>query len=104
MAQASVELVPRVVSVHSEKPQLEDSQVLQVETVIWATGFHPDFNCITVPIFDENVYPRHVRGTVRAAPGLYFVGLLFQRALSSALLGGIGADAAYIVEQIRRSK
>jgi putative flavoprotein involved in K+ transport len=34
------------------------------------------------------------------APGLYFVGLHFQSALSSALLGGVGADAEYIAGKI----
>ncbi len=35
---------------------------------------------------------------------LYFVGFLFQRALSSARLGGVGADAADIIEQVKLSK
>jgi putative flavoprotein involved in K+ transport len=75
-----------------------------VQAVIWATGFHPNFHWIDLPLLDEVGYPRHVRGTVPEAPGLYFVGLLFQRALSSALLGGVGADAAYIVEQLKHNK
>ncbi len=101
LAQAGIELVPRMAAVRSGQPQLEDRRVLPVKAVIWATGFQPDFSWINLPIFDENGYPRHVHGTVPEAPGLYFVGLLFQRALSSALLGGVGADAAYIVEQLR---
>lgn len=104
IAQAGVELVLRVAGIHSGKPQLEDNQVLPVEAVIWATGFHPNFNWIRLPIFDETGYPRHVCGVAQEAPGLYLVGLLFQRALSSALLGGVGADAAYIVEQIRHNR
>jgi hypothetical protein len=38
------------------------------------------------------------RGIVESVPGLYFMGLLFQ--LSSALVGGVGRDAAYIVGHI----
>jgi putative flavoprotein involved in K+ transport len=104
IAQAGIELVPRVRGVRSGKPQLEDDRVLPVEAVIWATGFHPDFHWIDLPILDEIGYPRHVRGIVPEAPGLYFVGLLFQRALSSALLGGVGIDAAYIVKQLRHNQ
>jgi putative flavoprotein involved in K+ transport len=53
-----------------------------------------------LPVFDERGYPRHQRGIVREAPGLYFVGLPFQTALSSSLVGGVGADAEYIVRHI----
>jgi putative flavoprotein involved in K+ transport len=100
IAAAGVELTPRVSGVHSGKPQLEDGRVLQAEGIIWATGFHPDYKWINLPIFDEQGYPRHIRGVIKEAPGLYFVGLLFQKALSSSLLGGVGADAAYIARQI----
>lgn len=100
IAQAGVELAPRLSGVQSGKPQLEDGRILPVEGIIWATGYHPDFSWIDLPVFDEQGYPRHQRGAVHEAPGLYFVGLHFQTALSSALLGGVGADAAYIAGQI----
>jgi putative flavoprotein involved in K+ transport len=34
------------------------------------------------------------------APGLYFVGLAFQYAFASMLVGGVGRDAAYVVEHL----
>jgi putative flavoprotein involved in K+ transport len=37
---------------------------------------------------------------VDAHPGLYFVGLPFQRTLSSVLVGGVGRDADHIAGQI----
>jgi putative flavoprotein involved in K+ transport len=74
-----------------------------VEGVIWATGFRPDYHWIELPIFDADGYPHHQRGVVKEAPGLYFAGLPFQTALSSALLGGVGADAEYIVGQLTHS-
>lgn len=100
IADAGVKLVPRVSGIQSGKPQLEDGRALPVDSVIWATGFHSDYNWINLPIFDEHGYPRHSRGIVQDAPGLYFIGLMFQTALSSSLLGGVGADAAYISGQI----
>jgi putative flavoprotein involved in K+ transport len=100
IAAAGVELTRRVSGVQSGKPQLEDGRVLQTEGIMWATGFHPNYNWINLSIFDEQGYPRHTRGIVRDAPGLYFVGLLFQKALSSSLLGGVGEDAEYIAKQI----
>jgi len=103
IADAGVELAPRISGVQSGKPQLEDGRTLPVEGVIWATGFRPDYRWINLPIFDERGYPRHSQGIVQNAPGLYFIGLMFQTALSSSLLGGVGTDAAYIAGQIARN-
>jgi putative flavoprotein involved in K+ transport len=100
---AGIECTPRVSGIQSGKPQTEDGRTLEVESVIWATGFHPDFHWIGLPVFDEHGYPRHQRGVIQEAPGLYFVGLHFQTALTSALLGGVGADAGYIVGQLDRN-
>lgn len=100
VVKAGIETTSRVVSILSGQPQVEGGRSLPVQAVVWATGFHPDFHWIHLPVFDEHGYPRHQRGIVSEAPGLYFVGLPFQTALSSALLGGVGADAAYIAGQI----
>jgi putative flavoprotein involved in K+ transport len=40
------------------------------------------------------------RGVIEAIPGLYFVGLPFLYSISSALVGGVGRDAEYIVDHI----
>jgi putative flavoprotein involved in K+ transport len=101
VARVGVSLTPRVSGVQSGKLQIEDGRVLPVDSVIWATGFRPDYHWINLPIFEEHGSPRHARGVVQDVPGLYFVGLMFQTALSSALLGGVGADAAYIAGQVR---
>lgn len=100
VSSAGVESLPRVSGVQSGKVQFADGRSVPVEAVIWATGFRPDYDWIDLPIFDEHGFPRHQRGAVSAAPGLYFIGLPFQTALSSALLGGVGEDAAYIAKQL----
>jgi len=100
VAGAGVEVTPRVSGIQAGKPLLDDGRSLPVEGVIWATGFRPDFTWIDLPVFDEYGYPRHQRGVVQDALGLYFVGLHFQTALSSALLGGVSTDASYIVAKI----
>lgn len=100
---AGVACTPRVSGIVGGRPELDDGRVLPVQAVIWATGFRPDFGWIDLPIFDDHGYPRHDRGVVAEAPGLTFVGLHFQSALSSALLGGVGADAKAVVERIGRT-
>jgi len=93
---AGIERVPRVVGVRDGLPLLEDGRVLQVANVIWCTGFHPGFSWIHLPIFEADGAPRHDRGIVPEVPGLYFVGLHFLYAESSATLIGVSRDAARI--------
>jgi putative flavoprotein involved in K+ transport len=97
---AGVERVPRTAGVRGGLPELEDGRVLDAANVIWCTGFRPDFSWIDLPVFDADGRPEHERGVVPAAPGLYFLGLPFQYALTSFLIGGVGRDAAYLAEHI----
>jgi putative flavoprotein involved in K+ transport len=100
LAAAGVARVPRTVGVQDGLPLLEDGQVMQVATVIWCTGFRPDFAFIDLPVFDPDGAPAHHRGVVASQPGLYFLGLWFLSRFTSSLLGGVGRDADYIARQI----
>lgn len=97
--QAGVQLIGRMAGVTNGQPVV-DGERLDVQAVVWATGYRPDFSWIHLPIFDDFGLPHHVRGVVALAPGLSFVGLHFQTALPSALLGGVGKDAQYIVQRM----
>jgi putative flavoprotein involved in K+ transport len=101
---AGIQLVPRTVGVRDGRPVLEDGRVADVTNVVWCTGYRPDFSWIDFPVFDAYGYPEHHRGIVASAPGLYFMGLPFQYALSSVLVGGVGRDAAHIVERVERKR
>jgi putative flavoprotein involved in K+ transport len=90
----------RVIGVRDGKPLLAGERVLDVTNVIWCTGFRRDFSLIDLPIFGDDGYPHEHRGVVPAAPGLYFVGLVFQSNVFSTLIGGVGKDAVYIVKEI----
>ena len=100
VANAGVKFVPRLAGAEDGKLYTEDRQPLPAEGVIWATGFRPDYQWVDLPIFDETGRPRHLRGVVPEAPGLYFLGLHFQTGLTSSLLGGVGEDAKYITQAI----
>jgi putative flavoprotein involved in K+ transport len=101
LAAAGVERVPRVVGARDGRPVLDDGRVLEPASVIWCTGFAPDFSWIELPVFaDGSVEPIHERGQVPSEPGLYFVGLPFLSAASSALLLGVGRDADRIAAAI----
>jgi len=96
-----VERVPRTAGVRDGLPLLDDGRVLDVANVVWCTGFRPGFEWIDLPIF-EGREPRHRSGIVDDAPGLYFVGLFFLHALSSAMIQGVGRDAERVAKVIAR--
>lgn len=100
LAAAGVERVPRVASVESGLPVLDGGRVLDPATVIWCTGYTADYAWIDLPVLDVEGQPRHERGLVESAPGLYFMGLFFQHAGTSSLVGGAGRDAAHVAAHI----
>jgi putative flavoprotein involved in K+ transport len=92
---AGVTLRPRAVSASGRTVWFEDDHELDVDAVVWATGFGLDHSWIDVP--DGGL--RHQRG-VTDTPGLYFVGLPWQHTRGSALLGWVAEDAKFIAERI----
>jgi putative flavoprotein involved in K+ transport len=99
LKEAGVVRVGRLTDERGRLP-LCGEEVVEPRVIVWATGFRPDYRWVNLPIFDAEGYPRHRRGVATDAPGLYFVGLRFQHRMSSSLLGGVGADAAFIAEQV----
>jgi Predicted flavoprotein involved in K+ transport len=97
---SGIERVPRVVSVRDGLPVLDDGRVMHVSNVIWCTGFRQDYSWIDLPIAGESGFVRQERGLVASQPGLYFVGLLFQFAVTSDALVGVGRDAAFVAKHL----
>jgi putative flavoprotein involved in K+ transport len=96
-----VTLHPRATEASGRTVRFAGGGELEVQTIVWATGFRPDHAWIDVPVFDERGRVEHDRG-VTASPGLYFVGLPWQHTRGSALLGWVADDATFIAEQIAR--
>jgi putative flavoprotein involved in K+ transport len=94
-----VDLKPRLGDTDGRKVRFEDGSDLEVDAVIWATGYRPDYSWIKLPIFDEDGRLRHRRG-VTEVPGLHFLGLTWQYTRGSALIGWVRGDAEFIAEQI----
>jgi putative flavoprotein involved in K+ transport len=99
LKRSGVELKPRVVAASGRTVSFADGSELDVDAVIWATGFRADHSWIQAPVMDANGGVRHRRG-VTDVPGLYFLGLSWQHTRGSALLGWVKDDAEFIAEQI----
>jgi putative flavoprotein involved in K+ transport len=76
-----------------------DLRGLNINAVIWATGYGLDFGWINIPILDGNGEPIH-RGGITEVPGLYFLGLQWLSRMKSAFLSGVGDDAATLADHI----
>ncbi|HEY6492657.1 MAG TPA: hypothetical protein VIZ43_05250, partial [Trebonia sp.] len=70
-----------------------------ITSIIWATGYRPDYRWVKVGVFDGTGHPTHTRG-VTAVPGLYFLGLPWLHTWGSGRFYGIARDAEYIVSCI----
>jgi putative flavoprotein involved in K+ transport len=79
---------------------VEDSPPLAIDlthggirTVLWATGFRPDYSWLDVPVLDRKRLIRHDGGVVVDAPGMYLLGMPFLRRRKSSFIDGAGDDA-----------
>jgi putative flavoprotein involved in K+ transport len=65
----------------------------EIRTVIWATGYRPNYSWLEVPVLDRKGMVVHDGGVVISAPGMYLMGMQFLRRRKSALIDGAGDDA-----------
>src|ERR1043165_9558827 len=96
LIKAGVESVPRVVGVSEGRPLLADGRTLDVQNVIWCTGYEHGFPWIDLPLSEDHGLPQQDRGVVANVPGLYFVGLHFLYSIPSAPLMASGRAAARV--------
>jgi putative flavoprotein involved in K+ transport len=94
-----VELKPRAMAASGRTVRFEDGGTVEVDAVIWATGYRPDYAWIDLPILDSDGRLQHRRG-VTDVPGLYFLGLTWQHTRGSALIGWVKDDARFIAERL----
>ncbi|MDJ0513993.1 MAG: NAD(P)-binding domain-containing protein [Methyloceanibacter sp.] len=71
-----------------------------IRSILWATGYRPDFSWLDMPVFDARGRLRH-RGGVVSSPGLYVMGLPFLRRRKSHQISGVGGDADELCAHLR---
>ena len=78
--------------VEASPPLSLDLAAGPIKTIIWATGYRPDYTWLDLPVLDRKGMVRH-DGGVADLPGLYLMGLHFMRRRKSSLIDGAGDDA-----------
>ena len=71
----------------------------RIRSIVWATGFRPDYRWLDVPVVDEKGHLRHDGGVV-AAPGMYALGLPVLCRRKSTFIHGIEDDAREVIDRL----
>jgi putative flavoprotein involved in K+ transport len=71
----------------------------EIRSVVWATGYRPDYQWLEVPVVDEKGQLRHEGGAV-GSPGLYALGLPVLRRRKSTFIYGIEDDARAVAGEL----
>jgi putative flavoprotein involved in K+ transport len=95
-----VRIRPRATGAAGRTVRFADGAAAEFDAVVWATGFTTDHSWVDVPgVHDQRGRILHKRG-VTPSPGLYLLGLTWQHTRTSALLGWVRNDAAFLAERI----
>ncbi|MFD1707646.1 flavin-containing monooxygenase [Siminovitchia sediminis] len=98
--QKKVAVIRKVIGARKKQVICEDRSVLEVNNIIWATGFRTEYPWLQVQgVLNIEGKVLHHRGQTNI-DGLFFIGLPWQYRRGSALLQGVGEDAKYIASQI----
>jgi putative flavoprotein involved in K+ transport len=85
-----------------EKPPLTiDLAGEGFQTILWATGYRPDYSWLDIPVLDRKGKLVHDEGVVNA-PGVYALGLPFMRKRKSSFIHGTEDDANHIVSHLSK--
>ncbi|WP_420824133.1 flavin-containing monooxygenase [Thermoflavimicrobium daqui] len=102
--QGKIKCYPRAIRLENRLVHFQDKQSCEVNNLIWATGFHSDYDWIQIPeLFDSKGHPIHHRGKT-PVEGFYFLGLSWQYRRSSALIYGVGKDAEYLLQFLKSQR
>jgi putative flavoprotein involved in K+ transport len=71
----------------------------EIRSIVWATGFRPDYEWLDVPVLDAKGQLRHDGGVVDS-PGLYALGLPVLRRRKSTFIHGIEDDAREVIDHL----
>jgi putative flavoprotein involved in K+ transport len=71
----------------------------EIQSIIWATGYRPDYSWLDVDVLDAKGLVRHDGGVVDS-PGMYLIGAPFLRRRKSSFIDGARSDAEDLVVEL----
>jgi putative flavoprotein involved in K+ transport len=100
LRQKGVKLVARLSAAEGTTAHFADGTVTPIRALVWATGYRVDGDWVAIPAVKgpDGAFVQS-RG-ISPVGGVYFVGQSWQWTRGSALLTGVGADAAYVTAEI----
>jgi putative flavoprotein involved in K+ transport len=102
LRQAGVNVVGRLAAAEGTTAHFADGVVAQISALVWATGYRVASDWVAIPgLTNRDGAFVQTRG-ISPVDGVYFVGQSWQWTRGSALLTGVGADAAYVTAEIAR--
>ncbi len=82
-----------------DEPMTLDLTDGSIRTILWATGFRPDYSWLHVDVLDHKGRVRH-DGGVTTSPGMYLIGMPFLRRRKSSFIDGASDDATELTEHL----
>ena len=73
----------------------------EIRSIVWATGYRPDYSWLHVPVLDDKGYLQHDGGVVNS-PGMYVLGLPVLRRRKSSFIHGVEDDARELIDDLVR--
>jgi len=86
-------------AVDASPPLQLDLRSGEVKTIVWASGFRPDYSWLDVDVLDAKGMIRHDGGVVKS-PGMYLLGTPFLRRRKSSFIDGARADAEDLIGEL----
>jgi putative flavoprotein involved in K+ transport len=71
----------------------------EIRSIVWATGFRPEYGWLDAPVVDAKGHLEH-EGGVASSPGLYALGLPVLRRRRSTFICGIEDDAREVIDHL----
>lgn len=87
-------------TVLDEVPCLDlDLKTCGIRSIVWATGYRPDYSWLDVPVLDRKEMIKHTGG-ITDSPGMYVLGMPFLRRRKSSFIHGAEDDARFVIDHL----
>lgn len=86
--------------IEDSPPLLMDFHKDGIKTILWATGYRPDYSWLNIPVLDRKGRIHHDGGVVES-PGMYLMGMTLLRRRKSSFIHGAGDDARDLSAHLR---